>query len=256
MLNALVPIRSFALLCVTFSATAAAAAPCRSETFEDSLYTVCSFDLTRDDLRLFWRNGAGEPYRTFSALGQDLGAAGKTLTFAMNGGMYGDDLGPVGLYIEDGRELNPANTRTVQGTPGQIPNFYKKPNGVFYLAGNTAAVATTEAFLAVKPDVDFATQSGPMLVIDGQIHPMFIPGSSDRKPRNGVGVSSPTQVHFAISEDWVNFEEFARFFRDKLGCDDALFLDGGTASGLYAPELDRDDPPGHGGYGPIIGAVE
>jgi uncharacterized protein YigE (DUF2233 family) len=74
-----------------------------------------------------------------------------------------------------------------------------------------------------------------MLVIDGKVHPMFIPGSTDRKPRNGVGVSSPTEVHFAISEDWVNFEEFARFFRDKLGCDDALFLDGGTASACSRP---------------------
>ena len=94
-----------------------------------------------------------------------------------------------------------------------------------------------------------------MLVIDGDIHPAFIEDSTDRKPRNGVGVSSPTEVHFAISEDRVNFHAFARFFRDRLGCDDALFLDGGTAPGLYAPELGRDDSPGHGGYGPIIGAV-
>ena len=256
MLRPLSPIRLLAFLVLAFGPAAAQAAPCRSETFEGSQYTVCSFDLSRDDLRIFWRSGAGEPYRTFSALQQDLSAGGRTLTFAMNGGMYGDDLSPVGLYVEDGRELNAANTRIVEGSPGQIPNFYKRPNGVFYMTGDTAGIATTEAYLAAKPDADFATQSGPMLVIDGKIHPMFIPGSSDRKPRNGVGVSSSTQVHFAISEDWVNFEEFARFFRDKLGSDDALFLDGGTASGLFAPELGRNDPPGHGGYGPIIGVVE
>ena len=52
------------------------------------------------------------------------------------------------------------------------------------------------------------------------------------------------------------FHDFARFFRDRLGCADALFLDGGSAPGLYDPDLGRDDPPGHGGYGPIIAVVE
>ena len=138
----------------------------------------------------------------------------------------------------------------------EIPNFYKKPNGVFYFGDDEAGVLETGLFLNVRPEARFATQSGPMLVIDGAIHPAFIEDSTDRKPRNGVGVSSPTEVHFAISEDRVNFHSFARFFRDRLGCDDALFLDGGTAPGLYAPELGRDDSPGHGGYGPIIGVVE
>jgi uncharacterized protein YigE (DUF2233 family) len=64
-----------------------------------------------------------------------------------------------------------------------------------------------------------------MLVIDGAIHPAFIVGSTDRKPRNGVGVSSPTEVHFVITQGggWVNFHEFARFFRDGLGCNNGLF---------------------------------
>lgn len=103
---------------------------------------------------------------------------------------------------------------------------------------------------------NFATQSGPMLVIAGAIHPAFIVDSTDRKPRNGVGVSSPSEVHFVITKGWVNFHDFARFFRDSLGCSNALFLDGGAASGLYAPEFGRNDAPGHGGYGSIIAVVE
>ena len=237
-------------------AGSAAAAPCRGETFEGAVYTVCSFDLAKDDLRLFWRDGSGAPYRTFEALARDLAARGSRLAFAMNGGMYADDLSPIGLYAEEGREITPANTTTLTGPPARIPNFYKKPNGVFYIAGGKAGVSTTEAFLKARPAADYATQSGPMLVIEGAIHPMFIEGSTDRKPRNGVGVSSPTEVHFAITEGRVNFHDFARFFRDRLRSDDALFLDGGSAPGLFAPELGRDDPPGHGGYGPIIGVVE
>jgi uncharacterized protein YigE (DUF2233 family) len=150
----------------------------------------------------------------------------------MNGGMYADDLSSIGLYIENGKEIRAANTASVEQKPE--PNFYKKPNGVFYLDDKEAGILTTEKFLNVRPETKFATQSGPMLVIDGAIHPAFIVGSSDRKMRNGVGVSSATEVHFAISEDGSNFHDFARFFRDQLGCDDALFLDGGTAPGLYA----------------------
>lgn len=238
-----------------FLAAPALAEPCRSESFEGDSYTVCSFDLKRADLRVFWRSAAGTPYATFDALREALSRRGLALQFAMNGGMYGDDLSPIGLLIEDGNELRPANTAEVQGEPGSIPNFYKKPNGVFYLADGEAGVMATEAFLEARSAADFATQSGPMLVIDGEIHPAFIVGSSDRKQRNGVGVCSPAEVHFAITEGRVNFYDFARFFRDGLGCANALFLDGGSAPGLYAPELDRNDSPGHGGYGPIIGAV-
>ena len=46
------------------------------------------------------------------------------------------------------------------------------------------------------------------------------------------------------------------FFRDGLRCNNALFLDAGEALGLYAPELGRNDPSGHGGYGPIIAVVK
>src|SRR5690606_38988654 len=119
-----------------------------------------------------------------------------------------------------------------------------------------AGVLVTEHFLARKPQARFATQSGPMLVIGGEIHPAFIVDSKDLKPRSGVGVSGGTQVHLVMSKSYVSFYEFARFFRDRLNCKDALFLDGGLAPGIYAPELKRNDPPAHGGYGPIIAVVE
>jgi uncharacterized protein YigE (DUF2233 family) len=233
----------------------AAAEPCRSETYRDNDYIICSFDLTKTDLRLYWRKADGTPFATFDALADQLKSAGDTLQFAMNGGMFDDAYKPIGLYVEGGKELAPINTARPPSHLKQVPNFLKKPNGVFYLASTGAGVATTEAFIAARPDAVFATQSGPMLVIDGAIHKAFIPGSTDLKPRNGVGVASPTMVHFAISEGSVNFYDFALLFRDRLGCRSALFLDGGSASGLYAPELERNDPPGHGGYGPIIAAV-
>ena len=242
------------LLCLVASRTTYAEA-CRSESFKGAPYIVCTFDPAKDDLRIYWRGDDSKPYRTFAALAGDLEGKGKSLQFAMNGGMYQDDFRPVGLYIENGRELTPANTATLTGAPSQIPNFYKKPNGVFYIGDRKAGVLDTGRFLAHRPEANFATQSGPMLVIDGAINPAFIVDSNDRKPRNGVGVSSPTEIHFVITKGWVNFYEFARFC-DGLGCSNALLLDGGEAPGLYAPELGRNDAPGHGGYGPIIAVVK
>lgn len=240
----------------TLSVSAAFAAdPCRRESFEGAGYIICSFDLAHDDLRMVWTNAAGRPYNTFDALRADLDRAGLTLRFAMNGGMYGDDFSPTGLYIEDGKTLAAANTTTVPGSGAAVPNFYKKPNGIFYVGEGMAGVMETEAFLRQPPKARFATQSGPMLVVEGVLHPALIEGSTDRKPRDGVCVSAPTMVHFAITEGGVNFFDFARLFRDHLGCRNALFLDGGSAPGLYARELRRNDAPGHGGYGPIIAVV-
>ena len=120
------------LFCVAMSSAAHAEA-CRNESFKGASYTVCSFDPMKDALRIYWAGDDGRPYRTFAALANDLKSKGKLLRFAMNGGMYQDDLRPVGLYIENGRGLTRATTTTLTGAPGQIPNFYKKPNGVFYI---------------------------------------------------------------------------------------------------------------------------
>lgn len=246
------------MLCAAIAvpvAPAAGASTCRTEAFESMAYVVCSFDLAASDLRIFWGDEERRPYRTFSALADDLAERGLELVFAMNGGMYGVDLRPIGLLVEDGRELRRANLAEAPADLSPVPNFYKKPNGVFYVGETEAGVMETGRFLDEGPAVRFATQSGPLLVIDGKLHPAFIEGSSDRRRRNGVGVSGPTTVHFAISQGRVNFYDFARFFRDHLGSENALYLDGGSAPGLYSPQLRRNDRPGHGGYGPIIGVV-
>jgi len=159
MLPRLVQLCVLTLLCLAASETAQAE-PCRSESFKGASYIVCSFDPSKDDLRIYWRGDNDKPYRTFAALAADLEGKGKSLRFAMNGGMYRYDLRPVGLYIENGRELAPANTATITGAPSQIPNFYKKPNGVFYIGNGKAEILETGRFLADKPQANFATQSG------------------------------------------------------------------------------------------------
>jgi uncharacterized protein YigE (DUF2233 family) len=228
-------------LCLARSATAA---PCADQMFEGASYTVCEVT-TADDVRLF-HSGPDGVLGSFSAVNDLLATQGLTLGFAMNAGMYHPDRAPVGLYIEDGREVSRIVTRDGPG------NFGLLPNGVFCIT-DRFAIIESRAFADTPPACRFATQSGPMLVISGQLHPDFLPESDSVNIRNGVGVSQDgTRAVFAISNQPVNFHAFARFFRDALGLPNALFMDG-SISRLYAPDLGRDDlglP-----MGPIVGTV-
>ncbi|WP_445503375.1 phosphodiester glycosidase family protein [Microvirga sp. G4-2] len=218
--------------------------PCRPVQFADSTFVVCTADLRQYEVRLFWRGPGGDVLGSFDRLKET--PEGARVAFAMNAGMYDEDRSPVGLYVENGKQLKAANTRNGPG------NFHLKPNGIFYVKGRQAGVLETGAYLKRKIRPDFATQSGPMLVINGQIHPRFSEQSTSRKIRNGIGVKDQHTVVFAISEDPVTFSTFAHLFRDELGCADALFLDGSVSS-LYAPSLERMDAlmP----MGPIVGAL-
>ena len=250
--------RLFSLVLLLLSPTLASsveATGCDHVSFDNNAYIVCTFDPAVSDLRLFWRDVHGEIYREFDRLADDLAARGNTLQFAMNAGMYTTEFVPVGLYIENGEPLRPINTRTIDAPPARVPNFYKRPNGVFYLDDGRARILTTTAYLEADLSPRFATQSGPMLVIDNALHPALIEGSASVTRRSGVGVCDSGAVRFAISETAVNFHQFARLFRDRLGCPDALFLDGGRGAGLYSPALERNDTSWHGGYGPIFGVV-
>jgi len=220
-----------------------AAPACAPRDFDSARYTVCSFDVRRDDVRLYWTDAQRKPYANFDALAQALAARGLTLRFAMNAGMYGADLAPVGLYVEDGKRLKRADTRA------GASNFHLQPNGVFWIGDGVAGVEDTSRYLADPPAARFATQSGPMLVIDGRIHPKILPTGTSAKIRNGVCVRDGTTI-FVIAEEPVTFYAFALLFRDGLGCANALFLDGSISS-LYAPELERDDE--FTPLGPMIG---
>ena len=217
---------------------------CAPMEFEGRRYTVCEVEAR--DLRLFQADATGAPWGHFGRLDAALRERGERLAVAMNGGMYHDDRRPVGHYVEDGRELAPLVTREGPG------NFGLLPNGVLCLNAETARVIETHAFDEERPACRDATQSGPMLVIDGELHPRFLPDSDSRHIRNGVGVREDGSVVLAISDEMVTFHEFGRLFRDGLGAADALYLDG-SVSRLWAPEIGRQDFGR--AMGPILGVV-
>ncbi len=236
-------IRALATAALALWGAPALALTCENVTFEGTPYAVCEVNPREERLRLFLNDPQGQPYGSFAAVEAEHGP----LAFAMNAGMYHEDRRPVGIYREDARELAYLVTSDGSG------NFGLLPNGLLCLSPDGAFVLETLAYAAAPRDCPSATQSGPMLVIDGEIHPRFLPDSDSRYIRNGVGTSEDgSRAVFAISSRPVNFHEFARLFRDGLDLPSALYFDG-SISRLYAPSLRRND----WGFpmGPVVGLL-
>jgi uncharacterized protein YigE (DUF2233 family) len=214
---------------------AAAEPVCVSKIFETSHFTACTVDTRRQDIRVARTDANGVPLRNFDNLGKALGADAARVRFAMNAGMFDDQGAPIGLYVEGGSARAGLNTNTGNG------NFYLKPNGVFWIDRSGAlGIDTTDAYAEHPRAPLSATQSGPMLVIDGQINPQIAPDGPSKFIRNGVCVRDAHTAIFAISEEPVSFGRLARFFRDGQGCRNALYFDG-VVSSLWAPSLARKD---------------
>jgi uncharacterized protein YigE (DUF2233 family) len=164
----------------------------------------------------------------------------------MNAGMYRQDYSPLGLYVANGQQQHRINLATGYG------NFYLKPNGVFLVSASGAHLVPSTEYNSLQEAVVLATQSGPLLVQNGALNPLFDPHGTSKYVRNGVGVINTREVVFAISDEPVNFYDFAALFRDQLHCPDALYLDGSISS-LYAKTLQRDDELAP--LGPLIAVV-
>lgn len=205
----------------------------------------CTIDPAKQDLQFYWKDDSGHIFGSIQTLKQYLHDKHRKLVFAMNGGMFNTDHLPVGLFIRQQKTYTPLDTSSGNG------NFYLKPNGVLYITtGNKAKICLTADFRN-DGQVKFATQSGPMLLIDGEPHPAFKKGSANVNIRNGVGMLSDGRLVFAMSKDPINFYDLAGYFK-SLGCRDALYLDG-FVSRTYLPEKNWIQTDGD--FGVIIGAI-
>src|SRR5215475_11180252 len=78
----------FSIYAFAFSDGASAQSPpCRPLAFEGNSYTVCTVELRKQAIRLFWRRADGSPYARLGALPQTNGASQGKLLFATNAGM-------------------------------------------------------------------------------------------------------------------------------------------------------------------------
>jgi len=219
--------------------------------WDNNIFDVYIVDLKEDKVNLFWKDRKGKRYGNFNNLKMGLQEDRKELVFATNGGMFSPQMNPVGLYIENGKTINP-----IDMTDKPSGNFYMKPNGVFLIekSGNAKVVSSPD-FVARNQAANtlFATQSGPMLVTNGNIHPKFNLASNSKRIRSGVGIINSQKVAFVISHKPVNFYHFAKLFRDYMGCNNALYLDG-AISQMHIPELNRFDKGLD--YGVMVGVVK
>jgi uncharacterized protein YigE (DUF2233 family) len=211
--------------------------------FEEAAFTVC--DAEGGPLRLIAAGPGERPVRTFAGVAETFDT-GK-VAFAMNAGMFDEGGRPIGLTQSGGKQQHEINLRKGGG------NFHLLPNGVFVVdTQGRAAIYQSTKLPKFKTQPQLATQSGPMLVIDGKLHPQFDPDGQSRHIRNGVGVRDGHPI-FVISETPVSFGKLARFFRDELKTPNALYFDGAVSS-LWDPANGRQDS--HTELGPIIVALK
>jgi uncharacterized protein YigE (DUF2233 family) len=213
---------------------------------EDDRFVSYIVNPKKQNLEFFWKKEKGEHFKNAENLISWLKNKNKKLLFSTNGGMYKKDNSPQGLFIEDKIVKSEIDTSNGNG------NFYLKPNGVFYLTTDkNPIICKTEDFVN-NGMIKYATQSGPMLVINGEIHTAFKKNSTNLNIRNGVGILPNNQIVFAISKKEINFYDFAEYFKN-LGCKNALYLDG-FVSRTYLPEKNWKQIDGN--FGVIIGVTE
>lgn len=218
-------------------------------------YLIYVANLDSDEIRMhLYKNKKKQNYFSLDAVKADLELKGLEAKMITNAGMFTPSNEPEGLYIEEGSQTNfELDTGKTQGDA----NFYLSPNGVFYIdSSNTAHISTTMDFLTGKKistgHIRMATQSGPMLLINGSIHPKFTSGSSNEKIRSGVGIINEKKIVFAATVDPSNFYSFSMFFKNIFDCRDALFLDG-HISQMYLKDINLHT---EGSFGPILSVTK
>lgn len=215
---------------------------CRSVIFENTPITDCIAIPERHRIAAALAGPDGANFRSLAAFAKTRDPL--AIAFAVNAGMFDDEGDPIGYFVENSERKKELNTADGEG------NFHMKPNGVFFGTGDKWEIRTSEDFLKNVGDRPaFGTQSGPMLVINGRLHPEITQDGPSRTIRNAVGIDDKGRAHFVISSAPISFGKLARFYRDELKVKNALYLDG-SVSQLWNPATERID--GGAPIGPIL----
>ena len=219
----------------------------------DFAHDYISYEVKPDSgkIRMYWKDGRGNVLGSLDNLKKYTQQQGYMLLYACNGGMYMQNRAPLGYYIEEGKTLQKINTKTGAG------NFYLKPKGVFYVdeknkPGIQSIETAADRTLLQKQNIQYLTQSGPMLVYNNAINPLFTKGSSNINVRNGVGILPNGNAYFSMSTYPVNFYDFAQHFKN-MGCKEALYFDG-FVSRSYCPLLNYQQLDGN--FGVMVAVVK
>lgn len=200
-------------------------------------------DTKKVNIRTYYKGTKGEKIQTLRALKSHIESKGAQMLFAMNCGMYSTTYTPVGLYIEEGKQLS-----GIRRCSTSKANFCLQPQGVFYIRNDGSAGISTVPTFSGK-GVRYATQSAPVVVQNGKMNPKLPKGL--QLVRNGVGVRKDGTVVLAISRDYVNFHQFAQYFIDQ-GCQTAMYFDGNVSQAYYPGKVTPNDAP----FGAMVAVVQ
>ena len=195
---------------------------------DDADFITYEVDFKTDKIKLYWKNDSGQILKSINNLKKITETKKENLVFATNAGMYKIDNSPQGLFIQNANMMN--STDTSKG----VGNFYLQPNGIFYINKDESVFIKTTANFKMNNNIEYATQSGPMLIIENEINSIFNKNSTNLNIRNGVGITADNKVIFAVSKKEISFYNFANYIK-TLGCKNALYLDG-FVSRTYYPE--------------------
>lgn len=143
----------------------------------------------------------------------------------VNGGFFDPKNQPLGLRILNGKMLNPAKNISWWGT--------------FFISNNRPQIiAQPQKINLISPSqVQFAIQSGPRLIAHGQIVDRLKGGYDER---TALGITRDQHIIVVSSENLlITTTQLAQVMvaseaQGGLGCIDAINLDGGSSSQLYA----------------------
>lgn len=214
--------------------------------YQNEDYYVFWIDPDRHQVDFYWKDDQGGILGNFEKLKSHVESRDQELIFAMNGGIFDPGGIPKGLHVQGGEKIQEIDLRGGEG------NFYLQPNGVFLLSDQGFQVVETSKYQE-NDSIEFALQSGPLLLGSGVIHPEFDPESQSKYVRNGVGITEEGEMVFVLSKRVVTLYEFASYFKEELGVSDALYFDG-FVSRLYWPEVGVSYLGGE--FGVMVGVVD
>lgn len=135
----------------------------------------------------------------------------------INGGFFDREFKPLGLRITNKKLESPLKSISWWG--------------IFYVKNQSAHITNVRHFNHDQ-NIDFAVQSGPRLLVNGKI-PSLKPGLADR---SALGITAEGKVIILVSTNSaMTTKELAQLMKKPpLSCIDAINLDGGSSSQLYA----------------------
>ncbi|PJD90689.1 MAG: hypothetical protein CK424_08445 [Legionella sp.] len=173
---------------------------------------VFRIDLHHNQLGIVLAKDLPKNYTSAQTFGQHSQAL-----IALNGGFFNPNKVPLGLRLSDHQILNPLK---------RISWWW-----IFSIKQYTAAITSPYEFRRQNSS-DFAIQAGPRLLIAGKI-PALKPGFANR---SALGIDTQGRILIVVTENLpMTTTDLAYTLKNApLNCVDALNLDGGSSSQLYA----------------------